>query len=345
MEGTNEHPILWENIFQAIGHPTMILDKDHRILEVNDATVKAVEKPKEELIGKYCYEVFHSSTEPACGCPLKSLTDSGKLETNDMLIEALGGMFLVSCTPILDDNGQIERVIHIATDVTARYRAEEEVEAILDIMAHDLRNRLQATLLGAEILRDICRNKTSEAAVAVILDSISSLSTIIEKVHSTKGFLNMPLEDVYLEDTLMHAVKILRFRFPDVQVNLRIEIQNALIKADPFLENLFLNILENAIIHNHSIKKVVWIHATPNDDLYTVHIIDNGSGIPAHVIGSLFDTSRRFGGIGIAQSIRIVKKYGGVIKFKPKLGETEMSGAKFTIILPKPGKVIPNSAS
>ncbi|MFW9918793.1 MAG: ATP-binding protein [Candidatus Thorarchaeota archaeon] len=325
----------WENIFQAIGHPIMILDKDYRVLLVNKATVNTLNRPEEEMNGKFCHEIFHKSDEPACGCPLTALKDSLKLETNEMLIEALGGTYLVSCTPIYADDGTLDRVIHIATDVSARYRAEEELEAVLDIMAHDLRNRLQATLLGAEILGDTCSGAESLDAIEAIIDSVGSLGTIIEKVQSTRGFLNVPLHDVILEDVLMQAVKILRYRHPSVQVNLKIEIQNAIVRADAFLENLFINILENGVVHNPSKTKILWVHATKSGSLYEIAISDNGPGIPKHLIGTLFDSERRFGGIGITQSVRIAKKYGGRIKFKPRFEKEECRGSEFTICIPK----------
>ena len=37
-----------------------------------------------------------------------------------MEMESLGGHYLVSCTPVLDEDGNIRKVIHIATDITER---------------------------------------------------------------------------------------------------------------------------------------------------------------------------------------------------------------------------------
>jgi len=324
----------WESIFQAIGHPTMILDKDHRILMVNVATVETLRKSPEELVGKLCYEVFHGTDDPVCGCPLESLLSTGQLETNEMVIEALGGTYLVSCTPVMGENGELERIIHIATDLSARFRAEEELEAVLDIMAHDLRNRLQATLLGAEILGDTCKGLDSNTAVEAILESVSSLGTIIEKVQSTRGFLNEPLTEVALEDVLMQSVKILRYRHPNVKVNLNIEVQNAKVMADAFLENLILNILENGVVHNTSNTKIMWMSLEQVENGFNVSIADNGPGIPDHLIGSLFDAERRFGGVGIHQSARLAKKYGGRIKLGRRVMEDVSQGSQFIIYLP-----------
>ena len=45
-----------------------------------------------------------------------------------MVVEALNGTYLVSCTPLFDENGKFEKVIHIATDITEHNRAEEDLK-------------------------------------------------------------------------------------------------------------------------------------------------------------------------------------------------------------------------
>ncbi|MHA1928466.1 MAG: sensor histidine kinase, partial [Candidatus Thorarchaeota archaeon] len=256
-----------------------------------------------------------------------------RLETNEMIMETVGGIFLVSCTPVFNEAGELDRIIHIATDMSARYRAEEELEAVLDIMAHDLRNRLQAALLGAEILNDTCVGTGSIDALDAITKSISSLGTIIEKVQSTRGFLNVPLVETLLDDVLLQAIKILRYRHPKLQVNININVQKAHVMADEFLENLLLNILENGAIHNTSEEKVIWVELDRSGEDLLITISDNGSGIPNYLIGGLFDSTRRFGGIGIQQSVRIAKKYGGRITYKHRVDE-ESRGAEFSIYIP-----------
>ena len=43
-----------------------------------------------------------------------------------MEVEAFGGIFLVSCTPVFDEKGDLQKIIHIATDITERKRRAEE---------------------------------------------------------------------------------------------------------------------------------------------------------------------------------------------------------------------------
>jgi PAS domain S-box-containing protein len=132
----------WEDIFQAIGHPTIILDAQHNILSVNKATVKAARaNSEEELIGKKCYEIFHNACEPPKGCPLVKMLASAKLEESEMEVEAFGGIYLVSCTPVFDEKGNLQKIIHIATDITERKIAEEALrkeKTFSDIMINSL---------------------------------------------------------------------------------------------------------------------------------------------------------------------------------------------------------------
>jgi PAS domain S-box-containing protein len=118
----------WENIFQAIGHPTLILDPEHKVIAANRAAVKASGITEEDLRSKKCYEIFHGTDQPPEGCPLEKMSVSGHLETIEIEMEALGGCFLVSCTPVFDEKGDLRNIIHIATDITEQKRLEKILE-------------------------------------------------------------------------------------------------------------------------------------------------------------------------------------------------------------------------
>lgn len=120
----------WKNIFHAIGQPTIILDASHNVLLANRATLNALGvKSEEEIQGKKCYELFHNTNEPPQQCPLEKMLASGSLETVEMEMEAFGGgIYLVSCTPVLDEQGKLQKVIHIATDITNRKITEEALK-------------------------------------------------------------------------------------------------------------------------------------------------------------------------------------------------------------------------
>ena len=115
----------WENIFQAIGHPTIILDPQHRVIAANRVTVEKTGLSHRELMHKRCYEVFHGTSHPPGSCPMEQMMKSGQPQTLEMELEVLGATYLVTCTPIADEAGRLDKIIHIATDITDRKQAEE----------------------------------------------------------------------------------------------------------------------------------------------------------------------------------------------------------------------------
>jgi len=114
-----------ESIFQAIGHPTFILDKEGRILDANREAARVAGCPTDAMIGRYCHEIMHGAEGPLPGCPLKKLRVTGVQEV--MEIHVGRGIYQVSCTPLFAPNGDLDKVIHIAIDVTAQKRAEAAV--------------------------------------------------------------------------------------------------------------------------------------------------------------------------------------------------------------------------
>lgn len=118
----------WEEIFQTIGQPTLILDEDRHILKANKAILKITGKREGKIVGKRCYEVLHKGRIPE-GCPFEKMLASGRLETSEMEVAFLKGIFLISCTPIFDPKGRLEKVIHTATDITDR-KAQETFMAL-----------------------------------------------------------------------------------------------------------------------------------------------------------------------------------------------------------------------
>jgi PAS domain S-box-containing protein len=117
----------WSNIFGSISDPAVILGRDHRIIEANRAAIAAIRRPKEEIIGRHCYTIFHCSDHPPASCPHEQLLRSERPETVEMEIEAFDGIYLVSVSPVLDGERRVVKTIHIAKDVTEHKRIQENL--------------------------------------------------------------------------------------------------------------------------------------------------------------------------------------------------------------------------
>lgn len=111
--GDNEY---FAQIYHTIALPVMILDPNQTILSVNLATEKMLGLSAHKITGRKCYHVFHNSAgnaPPAC-CPFKKTAVSSYEETREMEVAALGKTFVVSCTPIHDQAGDLEKIIHLS---------------------------------------------------------------------------------------------------------------------------------------------------------------------------------------------------------------------------------------
>lgn len=115
----------WEDVFNALGQSAMILDEEHKIITANRACAKAVGLALSEVIGKKCFRLFHRTNKAPHECPLDKLFRSRCYEIAEMEMQACGGLFHVSCTPIFNAQGRVEKIIHLATDITESKKREQ----------------------------------------------------------------------------------------------------------------------------------------------------------------------------------------------------------------------------
>ncbi|MBW2459645.1 MAG: PAS domain S-box protein, partial [Deltaproteobacteria bacterium] len=119
----------WRALFDAIAHPTLILSPDQVVLAANGAVTERLGCAEGDLLGKRCWEVFHSPEHrgPSSECIMAEAvagpaTPQGA--TAEVELERLGGHFRVSCVALHDQQEQLSHVVHMATDVSDRRRSE-----------------------------------------------------------------------------------------------------------------------------------------------------------------------------------------------------------------------------
>lgn len=118
----------WENIFQSIGSPAQIIDTDYNVIHVNDATLEISNIRSDKFIGKKCYDLFLCSSAPPLNCLLKSSIELKKNVSQEIFLKDLNKHFIVSITPLIEENGKIEKLIHIMTDITDRKIVEDDLQ-------------------------------------------------------------------------------------------------------------------------------------------------------------------------------------------------------------------------
>ena len=119
----------WERTFDAIPDLVFIVDKDFRVLKVNKMVCDVLQKRREELIGRHCYEILHDRNDPCPNCPQVEASKTKKVESRDIVNTKVDKIYHTTVSPILDENGEPIRYIHFARDITEQRKMEEALKA------------------------------------------------------------------------------------------------------------------------------------------------------------------------------------------------------------------------
>ncbi len=120
-----------DDILSSILDGISILDQDLTILKVN-ATMERWYAHSMPIVGKKCYEAYHSRTGPCENCPTIKAIRSGKatMETVPKIgpdAATTGWLDLYSFPLIDSQTGQMNGIIEYARDITKRKQAEQEL--------------------------------------------------------------------------------------------------------------------------------------------------------------------------------------------------------------------------
>jgi PAS domain S-box-containing protein len=239
--------------------------------------------------------------------------------------------------------GGTSAVQTVIVDITDRRDSERELRVAkdrallyLDLMGHDLTQQLQVILNSAALMLSAVDESNKESFMKVIGDSVRRCARIIEEAKATEQLLSIPMRERNLDEAIEGTIKALAKSSESISFETFFSAKDVIIEADDFLELLLSNIMMNAIEHNPSKEKKVWIELSEVEFGYIISIADNGKGIPDAVKANLFNTSRRFGGLGLHTAHYIVEKYNGRIEVHDRIIGDSTQGAEFRIWIPKP---------
>lgn len=334
----------WEQVFQAVNHPILVLDPQLRVLAANRTSTRALGTSEAAVRGRACHELFHGGAqEPPETCPAKRLLEGGRLEPTESVMEAFSGIFLVSCTPVCDEEGNLTRIVHIATDVTELGRAEERArkrEAQLTQVsrlvtagelaagvAHQLTQPLSVIQNYAEACRLALRSgSTPPGQLASDLDEITVAAEhageIIGRFKKFARKRTPRRSTVDVNRIVEEAVQFVEpeVRRNDVRLQLHLCPQPPILLADSvLLQQVVLNLAQNAVeamLDNDSDERTLVIRtSSPRSGEVEIAVSDTGPGIPPDIMDKLFDpfftTKPERLGLGLSLCRSIVEAQSG----------------------------------
>lgn len=221
----------------------------------------------------------------------------------------------------------------------ARYDAEQAEQAREAVtfmnrtLRHECLNGLNIITGRAEQIAADLDDEAAQQGLATIQARADGMAEMIDNIRSFGETFESGQEvrSVDLSTRLNRRVEATRREFPEATIDAEVP-DGVRVAAGEAIDRVFDNLLQNAIEHNDEDTPEVTVRAETDASTVTVHVADNGPGIPAEKRESLFDPElERQHRFGLYLVNRLVDYYGGEIT----VSDNEPKGTVVAVELPR----------
>jgi signal transduction histidine kinase len=220
--------------------------------------------------------------------------------------------------------------------------ANDELKEFAYIVSHDLKAPLRAIdSLTGWIVEDYGKSLDTEGKglIQTLKGRVTTMNQLIDGIlqYSRISRVYTKREAVDLNEIIASVWSIEK---PDARFKLEIQksLPTIFINYDK-IQQVFQNIISNAIRFNNKENPIVAIDCSENDDYLYISIEDNGIGIPEKDYDEIFKIFKTLDkkqyenqiGLGLTLAKRIIDFYDGSISVQSLVKE----GTTFTIAIPK----------
>lgn len=239
------------------------------------------------------------------------------------------------------------RLIAEREKLLAEAEKEKMRANLLRAISHDLRTPLTGIIGNSSAYLEnetILSEEEKREHINNIYRDSNWLLHMVENLLSVtriKGDnFSITTSDEAIEEVIAEALQKIGKRYPSSQVQVRIPEDYIQLPMDAVLiEQVIINLVENALVHSHSTLPVE-LNVTDEADYISITVLDHGVGISPERLDNLFDglpfspshsaDSRNGMGIGLSICKTIILAHKGTLT-----GRNYGDGAEFTFTLPK----------
>ena len=227
-------------------------------------------------------------------------------------------------------------------------KTEKMRSNLLLAVSHDLRTPLTSIIGASSTILENYDMLTKERRVQLLTEVKEEAEWLIRMVENllfiTKiknAAAKVTKRPEVTEEIISEAVTKLKKRYPNAPIHVRMPDDILMVPMDAMLiEQVIMNLLENAIRHSESATEILLIITTDADHA-VFEVRDNGIGIPSHILPNLFnglartskntrmDTTKDMG-IGLSVCMSIITAHNGTMQAH----NNKEGGASFLFKLP-----------
>ncbi len=345
----------WEQLFNGIQDPVLVVRPDGIIIEANDATLQAARKTRNEVVGQGICKIVHGGRWPHIKCPLEEFLKTCTPKVEETRLPGLFGEYSFTILPVKEMDGKIDKIMLIARELTrdemrkvdsirtAKLAAIGELAAGV---AHEINNPITGVINFAQILLD--KYDLDPAGVDIVQKIMKEGNRIASITHNLISFaragsgVREPVNPVEIVNASLALVQH-QLQKDGITVVTEFPNNKSVIVADfRQLQQVLLNLISNsryalnARYPGFDARKIIEISCLEKQDedppVYRITVKDYGTGLPQSILERLFEpffTTKPPGegtGLGLSISYGIIKDHGGDLHVNSILEKyTEMS--------------------
>lgn len=323
---------LYDSSVEGIG----VVDVDGRLEYVNPSLAEMLGyKNAEELLGMKAANVYANPDERRE--LMKILLEQGALRNFEVTLKRKDGscFWAMANVNVYRDEGEKHfRTAAFLTDITERKQAEEELKRVnreLDAYAHTISHDLKGPLSAIGIAVNLVdpdtvqiRDEDTEEVLEIIRRNTAIAHRRVESILKLAEWGQRPteVEEVDVGEVVGEVLEIMSFQVEAKGITLHVDKEMGKVRANlPQIEQLFSNLISNAIKHNNNTVdpeiRIAYLGDEGGAHRYLVK--DNGEGINSSQLDRLFDPFKKGGktgevGLGLSIVRKIITVYGGDIR-------------------------------
>jgi PAS domain S-box-containing protein len=341
-------------INELIQEDVLVIAYDYRIMDINDSLLNKLGLKREDVIGRYCYEITHRRNLPCSGehhpCPLIETmeTEMPSQTTHTHLDKDNREIYYSIGTYPLLENGEFIGAIEISRDITKDINVQKAMmqqEKLASVgrlsagVAHEINNPLTTILTTAMlILEDLDPQDGNYQELETItketLRCRKIVTSLLDFARQSKPTRKPCDINAITNESVILTNK--QAAFKDVSLNFEPQAKMPPVQLDKGqIQQSIINLIINAIEATDAGGTITVSTAyKPSLDSIEIAVKDTGEGISDMNLVRIFDpfyTTKESGnGLGLAITHGIVEQHNGTIDVVSQLGR----GTTFTIKLP-----------
>jgi PAS domain S-box-containing protein len=348
----------WHAASEQLRDGIALIDADYRIVKVNSAMQRLLQKGDDAILGRRCQEVFPVCQERPCPHEIAAAENRrvvrefrGKVTGRPLRVE------VAPCATTAADGTSLFAFIHIGHDQTEERAFRSELisaDRLATIgrlsagVAHEVNNPAALVTVNLGVLRDRFAAGTAHTpeAITILDESLEGMRRIHEMVRDLKGFAReRAKEKVDLGELVSSAVRMAAHAtrghatvHKDLEHGVYTVVRGARIAQ--VVLNLIINAAE-AIPYGHQRENSIRVRTFKERGLACIEVTDTGPGVPPEIARRIFEpfftTREKSGGTGLGLWLarEIVEEEGGHIVL---CDVAPSRGAKFLVSLAAAGQ-------